>query len=290
MKSRYKLFLDPLFWAGILGVLLALYFIYEGAKPKKNDDSNVRKVGFIEKLTETVKVKPIGQLHWNLAITKQTLSAGDYIFTGENSSGVINLEDHGKLILGPHSMVIIQPGFIQVEAGEVELKATRNSVIKSFGSMIKVSANSTTKILNTETESRLELSEQDKLDQSNIDVVSKILNHDSSSSASSLSLQGLEAPWDIDEGKRSIKILTNVKFDRIKLVFKNPYRRDKEFTITSDELTLDQLPSGNYQTEAYAYLNGKMVTKSEIKEFEVINTKDDSPRIDSLVKEIEVFF
>ncbi len=298
MKNKYNFFLDPIVLAGIFGLMIAVYFLFMAQKNSNLDEIVSKPIGHIESFTESVKIKPTGHLHWNLAAKHQKLGAGDYIFTGEKSRTVINLDNQGTLIIGPYSMIIVQPSFIQVESGEIELLASKDTVIKSFGQSIKVSPKSSTKIINTTSDKQILLSEQDKLLPGNAEIEQKILTENKllveeatesdPDRPIELRMEGLDEKWESPKGALLVTFASDVRFDQVKLTIKNG-SKTREFK-GSRGILLEAFPEGTYEAQASAYLDNKLVAESLSKTLRVVMPEVKTPKIRSPKKEFEFFF
>lgn len=118
----------------------------------------------------------------------------------------------------------------------------------------------------------------------------KSLNNEAPLPKTDLRIEGLDSPWESARGSRSLKFLTDVKFDKLRLMIKGQNLEDKEFTTTQSEMMLEPLLAGRYQAQAFAYLNEELVTRSELIEFEVVMNEENLPEVDSKLKEVELYF
>lgn len=260
---------NPIVLLSFIGMLIGISLIYMARNQSFGDEENGESLGYVGEATDDVRLKRVGNMHWYVAEVEQELFEGDLVFSGDKARTVLKLRDHGTLTLGPYSMVVIQAGYIQVESGEVELKADRNTTIKTFGEEIKVSTNSSTKIVDRPSDKRLELSDKDEKKIANIraqELLKDVIQKDKEAAAQKkpeiveLIVAGLESLWEPQKKKMVLTFRSPAAFDKVEMVVKND-AFEKVF-VGRDTVELQNLPAGTYRVTGFGYQNGVMVSKS----------------------------
>ena len=275
--SKLKNLTNPIVVLSFLGILLGIGLIYKARNQSYEDGEAAQALGFVGEASEDVRLKRMGNMHWYVAEVAQKLYQGDLIFSGEKARTVLKLKDHGELTLGPYSMVIIQPGFIQVESGEVELKADQPTTIKTFGEEIKVSTNTSTTIIDRPKLKKITLSKKDEQKPINIraqEVLKTVIEKEAVAEVAKkkeiaeLEVLGLTPVWEPEKQKMVLSINSPEEFDRCEVIVRNE-AFEKAFPGTrSVELT--DLPAGKYQVTAHGYFKDQLVSKSVTKDLEVV--------------------
>lgn len=276
--SKNNSLLNPIVLISLFGILAGLVLIYMARNQSSDGDENAESLGYVDQATDDVRLKRLGNMHWYVAEEDQRLYHGDLIFSGEKARTILKLKDHGELTLGPYSMVIIQSGFIQVESGEVELKADKATTIKTFGEVLKVSSKSSTTIIDTPTVKTITLSDKDKLKPDNVKtqetikkaIEKKVLVAEvvKKPEIVDLQIQGLLRVWEPEKQAMRLTFNSTLKFDRVELTVKNA--SFEQMYENQEAIELKDLPAGTYQINAYGYLAGAVVSKSAEQSVEVV--------------------
>ena len=262
----------------LFGILAGLVLIYMARNQSTDGDENAESLGYVGQATDDVRLKRLGNMHWYVAEENQKLYQGDLIFSGDKAKTVLKLKDHGELTLGPYSMVIIQSGFIQVESGEVELKADKATTIKTFGEEIKVSSKSSTIIIDTPTIKTITLSAKDQLKPVNIktqETIKKAIEKKvkvaevvKKPEIVDLQILGLLSVWEPEKQPMRLTFNSSAKHDRVEITVKN--ESFEQMYENAEAIELKDLPAGKYQVNAYGYLAGVVVSKSSQQPVEVV--------------------
>lgn len=275
--SKNRTLTNPIVILSFLGILLGLALIYMARNQSFDTGENGEALGFVDQATQDVRLKRMGNMHWYVAEIQQKLYQGDLIFSGDKARTVLKLKDHGELTLGPYSMVIIHAGFIQVESGEVELKADQATTIKTFGEEIKVSLNTLTKIVDRPKNKKIVLAVKDQKKPANIkvqetlkSVIEKELVADVAKpkEIAELLISGLLGAWEPEKEKLALTFKASVTFDKVEVIVKNA-AFEKIFKGVAD-LEVADIPEGSYTIQAHGYQGDLLVAKSAQSNLQVI--------------------
>lgn len=135
-----------------IGIALSLTVIYkasmQGLKEARKGDS-IAQILFPKNDT---RIKHHGVLHWQQLSDKASAQVGDTVFTGENSTTTLALQSGSEIQMNPHSVIILQDDFLDLETGSLKINLRPGEKIKTIriaGKKIKLDRPGTFNIVNT---------------------------------------------------------------------------------------------------------------------------------------------
>lgn len=142
-----------------IGIALSLTLIYkasmQGLKEARKGDS-IAQVLFPKNDT---RIKHHGVLHWQQLSDTASAQVGDTVFTGENSTTTLALNGGSEIQMNPHSVIILQDDFLDLETGSLKINLRPGEKIKTIriaGKQVKLDRPGTFNIQNTAKGAKIE--------------------------------------------------------------------------------------------------------------------------------------